>query len=55
MVADVELLKQTDRVTGKQKNAPRQKRTLFIPGRIIHITRMKPINKYAMVIIVLIT
>ena len=46
MVADAKLLKQTDKVTGKQKIAPRHKKTLFIPGRVVHITRMKPIKKY---------
>ena len=51
MVADAKLLKQTDKVTGKQKIISRQKRTLFIPGRIIHITRMKPIKKYITVMI----
>ena len=46
MVADAKLLKQTDKITGKQRIAPRQKKTLFIPGRIIHITRLKPIKKF---------
>lgn len=49
VVADAKLLKQTDKVTGKQKIIPRQKRTLFIPGRVIYITRMKPIKKYTAV------
>lgn len=46
VVADVKLLRDTDKVTGKQRIAPRQKISLFIPGRIIHITQQKPIRRY---------
>ena len=49
MVADAKLLRQTDRITGKKRIAPRQKKTLFIPGRIIHIVKLKPIKKYVII------
>lgn len=36
------MLKKKDQITGKERLMARVRMPLFIPGRIIHITRNKP-------------
>ena len=41
-VAGVKAAKRSDRVTGKEEMQVRERMPLFLPGRIIHITRDTP-------------
>ena len=36
----------TDPITGKRIVAPRERPDLFLPGRIIHLTKGPPLAKY---------
>ena len=45
-VAGVKAGKRNDRVTGKEAMQVRQRMPLFLPGKIIHITRDNPTGGY---------
>lgn len=39
----------TDPITGKRIVAPRERPELFLPGRIIHLTKGPPLAKYVII------
>lgn len=45
-VAGVKAAKRSDRVTGKEEMQVRERMPLFLPGKIIHITRDTPKGGY---------
>ena len=45
-VAGVKAAKRSDRVTGKEEMQIRERMPLFLPGKIIHITRDTPRGGY---------